>query len=73
MQGILNLEFEMTELKNTCSKFINKIKRSLELLKNLTKLYQESDCEGKQMILGLAFSRKLFLRKINVELSNLML
>ncbi|MCP4161467.1 MAG: hypothetical protein GY760_15445 [Deltaproteobacteria bacterium] len=35
LQKILDLEFEQTELKNTGSKFMNKVARSLEVFKNL--------------------------------------
>lgn len=62
-QRITDLKFEITELKNTGSRFMNKIKQALEVFKNLKTFYDSGSWETKQMILGSTFSEKLIFEK----------
>ena len=62
-QRITDLEFDISELKSTGSRFMKKVKEALEVFKSLKTLYNSGAWETKQMILGSIFAEKLVFEK----------
>ena len=62
-QKISDIRYEIEELKGVGANFMKHIKKSLDLFKNLKKLYHTSNLEGKQLLVGSILGKKIIFSK----------
>lgn len=63
VRKITELEFELSEIKSTGVKFMTRIKESLAISQNLSKLWNDSTLEVRQQLLGSIFPEKIYFEK----------